>query len=295
MQKKTNSKYQVSQEEVKDRLKRMQAAKDLERAKHDMETGVKTTGPSKASLEIENLMGVGESEDSIYEECRKDIFDLVNKVCNFALGLDKTATLFPKDKIANIVNILRRCHLELEARSVMDIFKDRVKFKNNGKLPTIKEKQGMFGKTVARQMKIEEIAAKFTIEDKLPPDDVGKLGEKGTKEGILMHLQKVIFDNEDAYNPLKSGQRKMMAHFLDASGTINLRSKDPEQKYFNAFLLTPDSMQPASKADKDRLVKLRGVVKKASKWFDDYLKKAEQQAKNEDSSQEAQQKAAAAG
>ena len=184
MQKKTNSKYNVSQEEIQERLKRMQSAKELERTKHDMETGVKSSKPSPSSIAIENLMGVGESEDSIYEECRKDLYDLINKLGNFALGPEKADQLFPKDKIANIVNILRKARMELEARSVMDIFKDRVKYKNNGKLPTITEKQGMFGKTVSRPMKIEEIAAKFPIEDRLPPDDVGKLGEKGTKEGV---------------------------------------------------------------------------------------------------------------
>ncbi|MDP8244553.1 MAG: hypothetical protein P9L94_10770 [Candidatus Hinthialibacter antarcticus] len=293
MQKKTNTKYNVSQEEIQERLKRMQSAKELERTKHDMETGRTTTKQSPSSIAIENLMGVGESEDSIYEECRKDLYDLINKLGNFVLGPEKADQLFPKDKIANIVNILRKSRMELEARSVMDIFKDRVKFLNNGKLPTIKEKQGMFGKTVSRAMKLEEIAAKFNVENRLPPDDVGKLGEKGTKEGLMAHLQKILFANDDIFDPTKAGPRKAIAHFLDASGIIDLRSKDPDQKFFNAVLLTPDSMQPVNKADKERLVKLRAVLKKANKWFDEYVKKAEQQTKQAEKAEE--EKTAAAG
>lgn len=291
MQKKTSDKYKISQEEVQERLKRMQAAKDLERAKHDMETGVTTTKKSPSSIAIENLMGVGESEDSIYEECRKDLYDFINQLASFTLGPDKAPQLFPNDKIANLVNILRKSRMELEARSLMDIFKDRVKFLNGGKLPKIKEKQGMFGKTVARPMRIEEIAAKFKIEDRLPPDDEGKLGDKGTKEGLMNHLQKILFDNDDILDISKSGPRKAIAQFLDASGIIDLRTNDPEQKYFNAFLLTPDSMQPANKADKERLVKFRAVLKKAKKWFDAYQKKVEQQAKQTEAAEE--QKAAA--
>ncbi|MBZ0255051.1 hypothetical protein K8I31_03255, partial [bacterium] len=88
MQKKISDKYKISQEEVQERLKRMQAAKDLERAKHDMETGVKTTKKSPSSIAIENLMGVGESEDSIYEECKKELFDFINQLSNFTLGPD---------------------------------------------------------------------------------------------------------------------------------------------------------------------------------------------------------------
>lgn len=293
MQKKISEKYKISQEEIQERLKRMQSAKDLERVKHDMETGVKTTKHSPSSIAIENLMGVGESEDSIYEECRKELFDFINQLSNFTLSPDKAPQLFPNDKIANIVNILRKARMELEARSMMDIFKDRVKFLNDGKLPKIKEKTGMFGKTVARPMRIEEIAAKFKVENRLPPDDVGKLGENGTKEGLMNHLQKILFGNDDVFDVTKSAPRKAIAQFLDASGIINLRTNDPEQKYFNAILLTPDSMQPINRADKDRLVKFRAVLKKGKKWFEAYQKKAEEQAKQAEATEE--QKAAATG
>ncbi|MBI1387950.1 MAG: hypothetical protein GC154_05835 [bacterium] len=282
MQKKKQANSKITQEEVQARLQKIQALKDIDKVKKQMQAG-QTSGAapvsgSSASMPLENLLGIGQDEDAVYLEVDKLLHDLLTKIAEFAFSADAKTRLFPKNKIAHLVNVMRKAHLEMESRFVMDIFKDRVKQLHDGKLPKIKERQGMFGQVV-RPMRVDEIAAKFTIEDDLPAGTETPTSTVGTKNGLLRYLQNTLLANDDIYDPLKASPRRVIALFLDAADIVSLKSCEGNQKYFNAALLTPESIQPKSRTDKDKLVKLRAVFKRANEWLDEKLKSVSKDAK----------------
>jgi len=266
------TKSKLTQEEILQRLQMASAADELEKVKKDMNNSPRTfaeMGPGVVPLE--NLSGIGQSEDQIYSEICKLLSDFLNKLGDMAFSLEKKEQFFPKSKIVHLVKIMKSANMEMEARSIMDIFKDRVKQKNEGKMPTIKEKVGMFGKTTERIMKLEEIASHFPIEDDLPPGDVKPLGAHGTKNGILMHLSNILLQSEGVLDPLKKGARKTVGLFLKAAGLINTAAQNPQEKYFLACLFTPDSIQPKSRNDKDGLAKFRTVLKKGVQFLEERM------------------------
>ena len=71
---------------------------------------------------------------------------------------------FTNNKI-KLITILKSARMNVLAVTILNMFKERVKILHGNKLPTIKEKSGMFGKTSERAMKVEEIASRFEVEE----------------------------------------------------------------------------------------------------------------------------------
>ena len=120
-------------------------------------------------------------------------------------------------------------------------------------------------------MKPEEIAIKYTLDEggsKETTGDIKSITPSGTTQSLLDYLNTLFLQNEDILDPLKKGPRKTAATFLRTVKLLNPTPKDNNEKLFFACLLTPDSIQPRSRNDKERLVKMQGLLKKGCLWLD---------------------------
>ncbi len=276
--KKKSTNSSISKEEFQKRLQMRDAADQLDRMRKDMDTSPQQfSGKPNEMAPIESLSGIGESEETIYEEVVKILQDLMDKIGSYAFTSEQYPRYFPNSKIISLVRMMRSAGLELEARTIMDIFKDRVKARQGGKLPVIKVKEGMFSKATQRNMKPEEIAKKFDVEDSLPPDEVEPLGAHGTKKGLLRYLQSIFLESDESTDPMKKVVRKSLGLFLKEAGLLNFKTKNSNENYFAASLVTPDSLQPKSRNDKESLVKYRSVLNKGIKFLDEKLKATTQE------------------
>lgn len=284
MQKKTLSKSKVTQEEIQQRLNMIKAAEQLDDIKRDM-ASASTEGRKTPTghVPLEDLSGAGQSGDQIFMAMMKEYKELLDTIGSFSFAPELRKYYFKDNKIKSFLSILKHAGLTLQVRTMMDIFKDRVKQRNGGTLPTVKEKVGLFGKTVSRPMKVEEIASKFDVEVDLPPGVERPLTVCGTQNGLLNHLRGILLDDEDVRDVLKRNPRKNVARFLKAAGLLNLQSNNQDEKCLIACLITPESIQPKSPQDRDQVVKFRSIMKKGKRWLDQRIEAIQKsQAKQDD-------------
>lgn len=261
---------QISQEEVRARISRMEQMKQLEKMQSDMKNNVKSGKPSSGSpqdVKIEDLRSINEKEEEVYEEVVQEWRKFLELVDIYLFSDARMGHYFPNNKITHLVKVFKRAHMELESRWIMDMFKSRVKEKNGGKVPTVSEKQGLFAKEVKRPLKVEEIAAKFEIEDDFPGGS-DSYTRNGTKKGMMEKIAERFLQNDDVMDPLKAGPRKVAGMFIEAAGLMSPKSQDQEEKYFVAVFYTPDKIRPRSRTDRDNLVKFRTILKKAAHWVE---------------------------
>ncbi len=283
MKNKQNSKSTITQEDIQKRLEMASASDELKKIRKDMETSPLTfTESSSEAIPLESLSGVGQSDEQVYKDTCKVLSEFLEKVSEVYFCRELKSRYFHNSKIVTLVKWLKSARLEMEARSMMDIFKDRVKQKNAGKMPVLKIKASMFGKATERIMKVEEIAKKFELEDDLPADSVKPInGVHGTKNGLLRHLQALLLENEEVTDPIKKNPRKSVGLFLKAAGLIKTETDDPKEKVFLACFFTPDSIQPKSKTDKENLTKLRSILNKGISYLNAKLNARETAQKQE--------------
>ena len=247
----------------------IKAADDLAVVKRDMASG----GSSKAAVStdpvpLQSLSGVGESDSEIFISVAEEYKELLETIGNYAFASELRPIYFKDNKIKSLLTILKRAGMTLQVRSVMDIFKDRIKVANGGTIPTVTEKSGLFGKASKRAMKIEEIASKFDVEIDIPPGADRPLTACGTQIGLLSHIREIVLDDEDVNNLLKKNARKSVARYLKAVGLLNFQTSNADEKCLIATLVTPDTIQPKTPEDKDALVKFRNILRKGKKWLD---------------------------
>ncbi|RJP26605.1 MAG: hypothetical protein C4527_14790 [Candidatus Omnitrophota bacterium] len=286
MKSKTAIKSKITKEEIEQRLAVGNAVAEIEKMKRGMSGGliVSSDTPFK-EVPLQSLSHIGKSTDHIYKDVQGELSTFLNKLGEYAFSPSETKRYFPNNKIKYLIELMKKANMELEARYIMDIFKDRVKQLNGGKLPTVKEKSGLFGKVTERQMKPEEIALKFQIEENYPPGENKPLNVVGTQESLMNHLYEMLLNSEDILDPLKKGPRKTVARFLQAAGMLNPATKDPREKYFVACLMTPDKIQPQSIQDMDRLIKLQVIIKKGTEWLEEKLSASRQSSDQSSASQ----------
>jgi len=275
-------KKKLSKEEVEKRLAMNRAASDLDKVKKEMrasninENGVKNKATNNADLPLQSLNTIGRSPDEIYVEALQEWQELLKLIGEYTFSADHRKLFFPNNKITNLVVALKRAKLDMVAFNVMDIFKTRVKQRNGNKIPTIKEKAGLFGKTTVRQMKPEEIAKKYEIEDNIPEAEDQPLTNVGTKKGIMNYLQETLLENEEIQDPMKKGARKPVAYFLQTMKLIDSQTKDPGERQFLACLLTPEKFMPRNREDVDGLSRLTALFKKGKKWLETKMNEQEE-------------------
>ncbi len=285
MQKKSASKSKISQDEINQRLKMIKAVEDIESVKRDMSSGVSSkSATSTTPFSLQSLSGVGESDSEIFISVTSEYKELLQTIGNYAFAPELRPVYFKNNKIKSLLTILKLAGMTLQVRSVMDIFKDRVKQVNGGTIPTVTEKSGLFGKAVKRAMKIEEIASKFDVEVDIPPGADRPLTACGTQVGLLNHIREIVLEEEDVCNLLKKNARKSVARYLKAAGLLNFQTTNPDEKCLIATLVTPDAIQPKSPEDKDVLIKFRNILRKGKKWLDSRIEILQKgQEKNEKS------------
>lgn len=299
MQNKKNSKSNISQDEINSRLQNVKHMQDLERVHQEMKSGTASSsnasfdqpsGTAPTSGAPEDLRLIGREEDELYQEVTDELNSLLEKAGELAFSSDRKETYFPDDKILGLLRVLKKSRLEMECRIVMDSFKSRVKEKNGGKVPKISERQGIFGKSVERLMKPEEIARKYTIEDDLPPNDENAKAKYGTKNGLLNLLSERLLQNDEVVDPIKHGARKPIGLFLEALGVFNLQSNDKEEKLFIACFYTPEQLRPGSRNDKERLVKFRSILSRGNKWAEKKIEEMRSPAGDQENGEQEQDK-----
>ena len=279
-----SDKQKITKEDLQKRIAMQDAARELDRMKKTMirdAEGKPTTAGAGLKMPLENLTTIGLSSDQIIHEIQDDLKTMLDKIGELAFAPDQRKRYFHNNKLITLVKILKMAGMEMEARSVMDIFKDRVKQINGGKLPTIKEKQGFFSKTTERALKVEEIATKFEVEVDIPASnsaEVAPLTVVGTQKSLMNHMNSILLQNEEVVDPFKKQPRKTLGKFLQCAGLMNPATENPEEKFFVAALLTPDSIQPKSLTDKDKFDKFSKILKKAIKWVEQILEQRNKEA-----------------
>lgn len=289
---KNNSSFnKLSPEEAKARLNKIKQLKELEKVQKDMKARPLTEDDDapRGHVPLEDLRAVGKEEDEIYKDTCQELKNILEDVNAYAFSHERMDRYFPKDKIINFIRILKKAKMEMECRIAMDLFRTRVKERNGGKIPTVTERQGIFGKVVKRTMRPEEIASKYTIEDDLPASEASLTGKGGTKMGLMSQIASRLLDNEEVLDPVKAGPRKLIGNFLEAAGLIKLDTPNQEQKYFIACFYTPEKLRPNSRTDKQGLIKFQAILKRGRKWLKEQsekLQNANAAADNESSADE---------
>lgn len=267
----SNSK--LTQEKVQQRLNEIKATDELENIKQEMMASSPQDASSASTgvAPVDDLRSVGIESEKIYLTLLSDYHQLLNSIGDYAFAPELRKFYFRDNKINTFLSILHKSGLVLQVRNMMDIFKDRVKQRNGGSLPTIKEKAGLFSKTVTRPMKLEEIASNYDIEEVLPPGVERPLTICGTQEGLLNYLRNILLDDEDVRDLAKRNPRKTVAQFLKAAGLINFQTINPDEKCLIACLITPESLQPRPNSNRESLMKFRSIIKKGKKWLEERI------------------------
>ncbi len=275
-----NKKQKITKEDIEKRVALGNAAREIEKMKRGMPTSDSFSSPttSTKNVPLQSLTQVGKSEEDIFKEVQDSLSVFLDKLGQYAFSFNEKQRYFPNSKIKYLVELLKAADMELEARYIMDVFKNRVKQLNGGKIPKIKEKTGLFGKVTERTMRTEEIAVKYKIEEDFPEGESSPLNVAGTQSSILNHLYQMFLQNDDIQNPLKKAPRKMLAKFLQAAGLINPSTNDPRERYFVACLLTPNKIQPQNVKDSEQLVKYQMILRKGIEWLDEKLAPKQEEA-----------------
>ncbi len=285
------SKKKISKEEVEKRLAMNKTTAELEKIKKEMKAASiegkdESFTPDPTAFPLQSLHSAGRNQEDAYWEAVKEWNNFLKLLSEYIFGGDRWQSFFPNNKINYLITALKRAKMEMLAFSIMDIFKSRVKQRNGNKIPTIKEKSGIFGKTTTRYMKPEEIAKKYEIEDDIPNDDDKPLTIVGTKNGIIKYLQETLFENEEVQDPIKKGPRKSIAYFLQSVKLVDTQTQDTEERQFLACLLTPEKLMPKNRDDVDGLTRLTSLFKKGNHWLEKKIN--EQQANHSASDKENQ-------
>lgn len=277
------SNYNVDKKELEQQLAKSQTKDDLEKMKREMAENAElhtAHRPDPSSVPMEDLRSVGQSEQQVYDETCKELYTFLQKIGDYAFSSEQRKKYFPNNKLLKFFSLLKKSGLELQARSAVDMFKTRLKERNGGKMPVKTEKKGFFGKAAERPYKLEEILKECDLEVSLPESDVKPLGAHGTQVGLMKYAQEVLLENEEIQDPLKKTPRKTLTKFLQVAGLLNAKPASDAERFFVACLVTPDSVVPKSKTDRDNLTKYRAILKKGHAWLD---KKLEQQNAQQDS------------
>ncbi len=275
--------------ELEKRIAVRENLKDADKIKRELRKAgdIDSLAGGSTDYEIESLGTIGKSDNELVNSLTEALNEFLEKVGEYAFGSHQLKRYFPGNKLLALVKAMKSAGLDLESRYVMDIFKTRVKERSGGKVPTIKERKGMFGGSSERQMKSEEIVQKYEVEVDIPKDgkEVAPLTAVGTQKGIMKHLNDSLLHNEEIEDPFKKGPRKTVAKFMQAVKLLNPSANDPNEKMFIAALLTPDSVQPKSGGDKELIEKLTTIFKRGSKWLDTKIQASENQQSNENPQQ----------
>ena len=244
--------------------------RDVDKIKRELQKAGDIDGLSGGAHDyaIESLATIGKSDNELCGGLQDNLNEFLNKVGEYAFSSSQTARYFPGGKLLALIKAMKSAGLEMESRYIMDIFKTRVKERNGGKVPTVKERKSLLGGTTERMMKPVEIIQQYDVEPDLPAGtEVAPLTAVGTQKGILKHLNDSLLQNEEILDPFKKAPRKTAAKFLQAVKLLNSSTEDPSEKMFVASLLTPDSIQPKSSGDKEQIEKLSAILKKGTKWL----------------------------
>lgn len=263
------SKNAISKEEIQKRLILHDNAREIDRLKRS--GGMDGPFPRAAGQDapVESLTSFGKSSEELYGALKKELAEFLVKLGDYAFSDGQRERYFAGNKMKNLLSFMKSAGLELESRYVMDLFKDRVKQRNGGKMPMAREKKGLLGKAVERPMKPEEIALSHDIEVDAPPNpDNPTQSPAGTQRGLLRHMTEMLLLNEEILDPFKKAPRKTLARFLQAAGLFNPSPSDPNEKYYAASLLTPQAIQPCSVNDKEKMEKYMRLLKMGTKWLE---------------------------
>ena len=123
-----SSRYKIDQAEVEKRLQMGKAADELNKMKQEMASANRAiTISSTEDVPLENLSTVGMGDDEIYLNLCRSLQEFLEKLGEYAFSPSEMRRYFPNSKIKFIIGILKAIGMELEARYLMDVFKDRVK------------------------------------------------------------------------------------------------------------------------------------------------------------------------
>jgi hypothetical protein len=265
---------EINQEDLRKRAQQHKAADELGRMKKEIAESSKsassTSSFSANDEPLRDLTSIGQTDIQVYNDVCQDHKNFIQLIEDYALSLANKERYFPNNKVHRFIALMKKTGLELQARSAIDMFKSRVKERNGGQIPTKKEKKGIFGKLVERPFTPEELIREYDIEPNIPSSETAPLGAHGTQTGLLKYVAEVLLHNEDIGDPLKKAPRKTVARFLQASGLMS-KSPSGDEKYFAACLVTPDSLLPKSKQDREQLKKYKAILKKGSKWLEDRI------------------------
>jgi hypothetical protein len=265
-------------DELQKRVAVRENLKDVDKIKRELQRAGDIDGLSGGGdFEIESLATIGKSDNELVSALQENLNEFLEKIGEYAFDNSQMVRYFPGNKLVALIKAMKSAGLELESRYVMDIFKTRVKDRNGGKVPTIKERKSLLGGTTERMMKPEEIILKYDVEVDIPKtgDELVSLTAVGTQKGIMKHLNDSLLQNEEVLDPFKKGPRKVVAKFLQAVKLLNPATDNPNEKMFVASLLTPESIQPKSSGDKAQIEKLSAIFKKGTKFLSAKMDKSE--------------------
>ncbi len=272
MKKKRGAVRKMDVSEAQRVVRMHEAARELEEAKRDvairMEAGLTTEPTGTSDTEIGSIIAAGMTPQQAAGEIRRIFNDFMNALAEYVFHPAHRKRFFPDQKAVYLVGLLKGAGYTMQAAAAMDIFKDRVKQKQGGKMPTITEKTGLFGKTTSRPMKLGEIVNRFEIEEHLPPEDIPSLtGFVGTQRGLLDYVRASLFDEEEIRDPIKRNQRKQLTAFLKGAKLLDPATDDRQEKVVVACLLTPEAYQPKSMDDIERILRFRGLLSKGTQYL----------------------------
>lgn len=267
---------QFTKEQLEDRLALNRTTEELKKVKREMESSFTVnSGPTGGIMPLESITAAGQSNDQIYYNTVSELNHFLSIVGQYAFSHERAKVYFRNKKVVSLITILKKAKMDMLAFSIMNIFKDRVKQINGNKIPTIKEKTGLFSKAIERPMKLEEIVTKFEIEVDIPPGEERPLTTIGTQSSLLHYLSATLLENEEIQDPIKKGPRKQVGLFLQAANLVDFTATDIATKQFLACLLTPEKLQPKSKQDAENLLRLSSMLKKGTKWLEDKINSPE--------------------
>ncbi|MGI6455059.1 MAG: hypothetical protein ACOX5R_05485 [bacterium] len=260
-------------QEANERIALGNAARELKKIQEEMERLSRAEDTSNVLIHplqpvLRDLSTIGLSSEDIYANTVREMESFLQMVQEYAFSPALVELYFTNNKIVKLITILKSARMNVLAVTILNMFKERVKILHGNKLPTIKEKSGMFGKTSERAMKVEEIASRFEVEEDFPPDETPPLTPTGTKKGIITVLIEDLFYNEEVKDPTRRRARKSLAQFLIAAKLVNPNTNDVGEKQFLGCLLTPNVLQPRNTEDIDRLVKFTALLKMGRRWLE---------------------------
>ncbi|MFH1741782.1 MAG: hypothetical protein ABIH23_22485 [bacterium] len=268
MKKKLGGRAKVDVGEAQRVVARHEAARALEDVKRDvasrMESGEVALPSPNQDTEIGSIIAAGQNPEEIWRQVSQMFGKFLDVLGEFAFSWEQRRRFFPDRKVIHLVGLLKGAGYTMQAAGAMDIFKDRVKKLQGGKMPNISVKTGLFSKTT-RPMNLAEIAHRFEVEENLPAEDLqGLTGYPGTQRGLLEYVRASLLDDEEVRDMMKRAQRKQLLLFFKGAKLLDAASSDKREKVVLACLVPPDAYQPKSRNDPESLLRYRGLLTKAT-------------------------------